>query len=727
MSNPESIRNVVDYTADLWLTSDIPYYTGPVDINAASIAITHNSPLLVMGTVAGLSDASRYDVRLFDIGDIDYFKGVVDYPESGTWSIIPDTSSTSPRVAKIYDTQNDTIVALSYAQDSGKFYESTTNTGSKFIKLYDNTGTLVAEGYSGVGLLRSFILSTEDPAFAALGYRSFTYDQALSLLCACSENDSSKADFWASGLMQTQQVDDWFPFGVNTQSALILDPYYRTGAAMWCAYALLFFAQKYPASTLVDRAKNSAKQCLDMMIQNYYVHDPTREQYGSFTLGAGKYVITDNYQMNVGANSTLGNIGGDQEHCGVYWETSGQGTCSLQASPWRFDTLSTSHQKMGVMLRDENGDPTTYSNRGQEMVFLGVKPTDATTASWVFSYRTSAFDSATETTGALPAQSSPWPAFTPASAFLRLDKQGNTYVGYVRTDRHSEWTAVGNCTFSISSDGTYHKMLAASSGDAGDPAEVNYGELAGFDDPTLFSSGNLGLPDPLSTFAYFPEPDYGCAYLFDPTHKPMASSTEHNLDAYFALNLAGTVLGDGTYTVYATRAMNFLTGYMWTGEDGGRCRTGWEPTDGPDDSKSLDCHSWLSLAFANAGRLDLAVPALTYADHFGNTQYIPDTGGTASGYTAYIYPDGSKSEGIWVEGTYGVVMAKVACGSRTDAISMFEAMKPLKGVEGFPTKTVIDPDADQKLWTALGGTTWGLLCSKPQGFWGVNENIARVP
>jgi hypothetical protein len=121
------------------------------------------------------------------------------------------------------------------------------------------------------------------------------------------------------------------------------------------------------------------------------------------------------------------------------------------------------------------------------------------------------------------------------------------------------------------------------------------------------------------------------------------------------------------------------------------------------------------------------VPALTYADHFGNTQYIPDTGGTASGYTAYIYPDGSKSEGIWVEGTYGVVMAKVACGSRTDAISMFEAMKPLKGVEGFPTKTVIDPDADQKLWTALGGTTWGLLCSKPQGFWGVNENIARVP
>jgi hypothetical protein len=145
--------------------------------------------------------------------------------------------------------------------------------------------------------------------------------------------------------------------------------------------------------------------------------------------------------------------------------------------------------------------------------------------------------------------------------------------------------------------------------------------------------------------------------------------------------------------------------------------------DGPDDYKALDCQTWLSMAFADAGRMDLAIPTLQYAENYLNTQYLPDTGGTASGYTAYIYPDGSKSDGIWVEGTYGAVLAKVATGSRADAISMFEAMKPLKDPEGFPTNSVIDPVAEQQLWTALGGTGWAILAAKPRGFWGVSENI----
>ena len=725
MSNPETKKSVVSDSASLWLTTDIAYYSREMDVNAASIRCDFNAPNIAYGTVSGLSDESLYDVRMFDISDIEYFKGVASI-SGGTWAVEADVPTSLPRIFKVYDTENDEIVAVSTSEGAGAVYSSVSGIGSKFAKIYDANGTLLTEGYSGVGLLRSFILSQEDPAFAALGYRSFLYDQAIGVISACNMNDQNKAEFWAQGLMRGQQVaDSWYPFGVNTQSAQMLDPYYRMGAGMWCAYALLWFAQKYPASSFADLAKTAAKNFLDMALSKYMIYDPARIQYGSFTLGQGRYNISDSYTLNVGANATLGNIGGDQEHCGVWYETSGQGTCSIVAAPWAFETISTTYQKMGIMLRDENGDPTAYSNRGRPYVFVGVLPSDAVTASWVFSYRTVKFKGAVESTGALPAQPTPYPSFTPASALLRLDKRGDTFTAYVKTDRSLDWTAVGACTFTLSADGTYHKMLAASSGDAGVPAAVRMGELSGFDTVPLTSNGNLGNPDPTSSFAYFEQPNYGCAYLFDPAYKPQASSTEHNLDSYFALNLAGTVLADGTYCVHATRVMNFLTNYIWVGDGSGRCRQGYSDADGPDDYLALDCHTWLAMAFADAGRLDLAVPALMYADRFLNTEYVVDTGGTASGYTAYIYPDQSKSEGIWVEGTYGAVLAMVACGSRARAIQMFEAMKPLKESEGFPTKTRVDHVADQQLWTALGGTGWGVLAAKSDGFWGVAGSIVQ--
>jgi hypothetical protein len=140
-------------------------------------------------------------------------------------------------------------------------------------------------------------------------------------------------------------------------------------------------------------------------------------------------------------------------------------------------------------------------------------------------------------------------------------------------------------------------------------------------------------------------------------------STEHNIDAWWALDLADQLYGSGVVN-YAAAASALRTALLTNG-------VGWDGADGifwqggivsggvntPDGQHALDTHTWGAVLLQKWGHAsDAAVSIARAYAHY----YVTDAGSGLSGFTTYIALDGysvSTVESPWYEGGFGMAIA----------------------------------------------------------------------
>ncbi len=140
-------------------------------------------------------------------------------------------------------------------------------------------------------------------------------------------------------------------------------------------------------------------------------------------------------------------------------------------------------------------------------------------------------------------------------------------------------------------------------------------------------------------------------------------STEHNIDLWWALDLAHRLYGS-TSVNYAARAATLKTALLENG-------VGWDDATGlfwqggivsngvntPDGMRALDTHSWGAALLEKWGLKAAAVASLERAnEHYA----VTDTLTGLQGFTTFISLDGYPPDTIpspWYEGSFGVVIA----------------------------------------------------------------------
>lgn len=154
------------------------------------------------------------------------------------------------------------------------------NTGIKLVRLVDDTtGGVLAEYVPLTGLIRSYLIDSDDPAYGtAFGEQTFVYDQAIGLFAALSVNDEAFAERLVDGMLLMQETSGAHAGGF-VFAAPQLGPEYRnslirTGAHAIATDALLAFIEKYPNSAGNQTYRDRAQQALTFI-------DETQSQAGT--------------------------------------------------------------------------------------------------------------------------------------------------------------------------------------------------------------------------------------------------------------------------------------------------------------------------------------------------------------------------------------------------------------------------------------------------------------
>jgi len=139
------------------------------------------------------------------------------------------------------------------------------------------------------------------------------------------------------------------------------------------------------------------------------------------------------------------------------------------------------------------------------------------------------------------------------------------------------------------------------------------------------------------------------------------TSTEHNLDAYFALTLYGVVTNNSFDLDKATRCKNWLLNVGWNAAEQ-RFNTGEN-----DPSKFLDPQSLGSVFMSDIGDITKRNALLKYADKNFRTRKTFRNGPTVQNYIGYEY--GARDGSLWWEGTEQMAMAYGRGGSASGELN----------------------------------------------------------
>ena len=187
---------------------------------------------------------------------------------------------------------------------------------------------------------------------------------------------------------------------------------------------------------------------------------------------------------------------------------------------------------------------------------------------------------------------------------------------------------------------------------------------------------------------------------FDPAVALPWASTEHNLDAWHALDLAATTLsGDSGVAAgqAADRLETAVADLLWDPVVGGFLQ-GRSPT-GPDPTRALDVDSWGAIWWQATGRPELASAALGRAAdlawaHEGRTGYAPHL---------------VQQPLVWTEGTAGVALAQQRAGDAVGARSTLDGLGPASPDGSRPEASRDDAGVSMTTAPAVAGVTWVLL------------------
>ena len=157
-------------------------------------------------------------------------------------------------------------------------------------------------------------------------------------------------------------------------------------------------------------------------------------------------------------------------------------------------------------------------------------------------------------------------------------------------------------------------------------------------------------------------PDGGGGQSLDETYNVTWASTEHNIDAYFCLKLAGKVLG-GSYAAQADSLADAMWVKLWN-SNLSRLNQGLGD-GGPDTADPLDVHSWGSIFLSAIGRDQEAITTMSdeQLSPFKFTRTAPNgrsVTGYATAYDSVGYP--GMIPHVWWEGTFSVAYAMAKLG-----------------------------------------------------------------
>lgn len=193
--------------------------------------------------------------------------------------------------------------------------------------------------------------------------------------------------------------------------------------------------------------------------------------------------------------------------------------------------------------------------------------------------------------------------------------------------------------------------------------------------------------------------EYG-AGGFDPGVALDWASTEHNLDAWHALDLASVTL-TGESAAAAGEAADRLDAavmdLLWDPAVGGFLQ-GRSPT-GPDPTRALDVDSWGAVYLQATGRTDLAPSALARA---------ADLATTHDGRTGYA-PHLVQHPLVWTEGTAGVALAQQRLADPAGSAATLAGLGPALPDGSRPGATRDDPAVSMTTAPTVAAVTWVIL------------------
>jgi hypothetical protein len=205
-------------------------------------------------------------------------------------------------------------------------------------------------------------------------------------------------------------------------------------------------------------------------------------------------------------------------------------------------------------------------------------------------------------------------------------------------------------------------------------------------------------------------------------------STEHNIDCYFFLRDLGRTLKSEEYTALSDKICDSLE-RTWSPKDHQYYRG--VKTDVLDTVLALDCASWGAIFSLASGKPDYAEQSLVALDakylcqdNLSNKAMI-----TIKGYkpyfdkdifennpqvaSFYLKPPSPKTwkdfQGVWAEGSLGVVLADLKLGKKAEALTILKEMQKLQNSQGgiqYFTKVVPHEFSD---YPSTASTAWYVM------------------
>ncbi len=224
---------------------------------------------------------------------------------------------------------------------------------------------------------------------------------------------------------------------------------------------------------------------------------------------------------------------------------------------------------------------------------------------------------------------------------------------------------------------------------------------------------------------------------FDPDFVIEWVSTEHNLDAYFALDLAARLDGvtSGAGFSYREIADN-LGAKLVASKDDAELRGFWNPatnracqgidtSSSHDTSHALDCGTWYSILCKAIGTPDAVTKGILALDDAIDAYPVAAEDTLATGWTPYLASRGypGTEEALWVEGTGGMIVAMLAYDRIEVAQAAYNAVLPLARVDGYPYVNVDIIPYELRAWTSMASTGWMVIAFAPELFWEVSQSL----
>ncbi|HEX8359154.1 MAG TPA: hypothetical protein VF613_03485, partial [Longimicrobium sp.] len=191
------------------------------------------------------------------------------------------------------------------ARDDHRWSLFTEGGSQKLLRLVNTaTGHEYARWTHGNGLLRSYALAPDDVASGtSFEHRGTTYDQAVAVLAFLQAGDLTTATRLGTALAGIAHYNGAFPFSFHQIARIGGDPYYRSGAVAWGAYALTRLTGALAASAPRE-IESAARHALD------YLLNLQDAETGLVRGGSGRYAADDTFypDYTVGWYSTEHNI-----------------------------------------------------------------------------------------------------------------------------------------------------------------------------------------------------------------------------------------------------------------------------------------------------------------------------------------------------------------------------------------------------------------------------------